>query len=100
MATITVTTASDVVASDGLRSVREAVAQANVTPEADTIVFRSSLEGTTLTLVSGELVLKHDIIVDGDSNSDGAEVTLSGGDHSRDRTPQAPTRTRRSATWP
>ena len=39
MATITVTTASDVVASDGLRSLREAVAQANATPEADTIVF-------------------------------------------------------------
>ena len=39
MATFTVTTADDVVASDGVRSLREAVALANATPEADTIQF-------------------------------------------------------------
>jgi hypothetical protein len=39
MATITVTTAADVVASDGVRSLREAVAQANATTGADLIVF-------------------------------------------------------------
>ena len=57
MATITVTTAADVVANDGVRSLREAVALANATAGADTIVFSSSLEGRTLTLTQGELVL-------------------------------------------
>lgn len=83
MATITVTTAADVVASDGLRSLREAVTQANATSAADTIVFAPSLEGRTLTLTGGELVLRQDVTIDGDQNNDGREVTLSGGDHSR-----------------
>ena len=39
MATFTVTTAEDVVASDGLRSLRETVNSTNATPEADTIQF-------------------------------------------------------------
>src|SRR3954447_26573464 len=83
MATITVTTAADVVASDGVRSLREAVAQANATSGADQIVFSSSLEGKTLTLTHGELTLRHDVTIDGDQNNDGTEVTLSGGDRSR-----------------
>ena len=83
MATITVTTATDVVASDGMRSLREAVAQANATAAPDTIVFASALEGKTLTLTQGELVLTHDVTIDGDQNNDGKEVTLSGGDVSR-----------------
>ena len=83
MATITVTTASDVVASDGLRSLREAVTLANATPGADTIVFAPALEGRTLTLTQGELVLRQDVVIDGDSNNDGKEVVLSGGDHGR-----------------
>ncbi len=49
MATITVTTATDVVNSgDGKVSLREAVAQANATVAADTIVFAASIEGQTL----------------------------------------------------
>src|SRR3954469_23637102 len=83
MATITVTTAADVVASDGVRSLREAVAQANATTGADTIVFASALEGRTLTLTQGELALTHHVTLDGDQNNDGTRVTLSGGDHSR-----------------
>jgi trimeric autotransporter adhesin len=83
MATITVTTAADVVASDGVRSLREAVAQANATTGADLIVFSSSLEGRTLTLTQGELAITHDLTIDGDQNNDGKEVTLSGGDRSR-----------------
>ncbi|MFL5338166.1 MAG: calcium-binding protein [Geminicoccaceae bacterium] len=71
------------VASDGLRSLREAVALANGTPEADTIVFASALEGKTLTLTGGELVLTHDVTIDGDKDNNGSEVTLSGGDSSR-----------------
>lgn len=83
MATFTVTTARDVVADDGVRSLREAVAAANATPGADTIVFLSALEGRTLTLTHGELTLRQDITIDGDGNNDGKEITLSGGDLSR-----------------
>ena len=42
MATFMVTTADDVVASDGLRSLREAV-KANTRPEPDTIQFSPHL---------------------------------------------------------
>jgi|tagenome__1003787_1003787.scaffolds.fasta_scaffold16212004_1 hypothetical protein len=80
MATFTVTTGSDVVASDGVRSLREAVTLANATAGADTIVFAPSLEGKTLTLAGGELVLTNDATVDGDQNNDGTQVVLSGGD--------------------
>src|SRR4051812_17452932 len=83
MATITVTTAADVVAADGVRSLREAAALANATPETDTIVFLSALEGRTLTLTQGEISTTGDVAIDGDRNNDGTEVTLSGGDQSR-----------------
>ncbi|MGE3292315.1 MAG: calcium-binding protein, partial [Geminicoccaceae bacterium] len=79
MATFTVTTADDVInAGDGVLSLREAVAQANATVAADRIVFASGLEGRTLTLRDGELVLSQDISIDGDQNDDGVEVTISG----------------------
>ena len=83
MATFTVTTPDDVVASDGKLSLREAVTQANATTAADTIVFASGLEGKTLTLTGGELVLRQDVTVDGDQNNDRVEVTLSGGNTQR-----------------
>src|SRR3954447_15976437 len=80
MATFTVTTASDVVdAGDGVLSLREAVAQSNATATVDTINFASSIEGQTLTLYGGELSVSRDVIIDGDQNSDGRQVTLSGG---------------------
>ncbi len=83
MATFTVTTTPDVVnASDGILSLREAVAQANATAVADTIVFAPSIEGQTLVLTGGELVLNQDTTIDGDQNNDGTGVTLSGGDAS------------------
>ena len=83
MATITVTTATDIVAVDGLRSVREAVAEANATAGADTILFAPSLEGQTLVLTGGELPITQDLKIDGDRDNNGTEVILSGGDHSR-----------------
>ena len=83
MATFTVTTANDVVASDGVRSLREAVALANATPEVDTIRFTSAVEGHTLTLTQGELRLTQDVTVDGDADNNGSRVTISGGDASR-----------------
>ena len=84
MAVYTVTTADDVVnAGDGVLSLREAVARANASPAADEIVFARSLEGMTLTLTRGELLLSQDVIIDGDVNGDGVRVTLSGGGNSR-----------------
>ena len=83
MTTFTVTTAADRVADDGRLSLREAVARANATAAADTIVFAAALEGRTLVLARGELALTRDVTIDGDRNNDGREVTLSGGDASR-----------------
>ena len=83
MATFTVTTASDIVdAGDGVLSLREAVAQANATAAADTIVFAPAIEGQTLVLTGGELSITRDITIDGDRDNDGTRVTLSGGDAS------------------
>ena len=84
LATFTVTTAADVVnPSDGVLSLREAVAAANATVAADTIAFAGSLEGQTLTLTRGQLTLTNDVLIDGDANNDGVRVTLSGGDAAR-----------------
>src|SRR3954468_10833850 len=80
MATLTVTTASDVVDSnDTVLSLREAVTQSNGTAELDTIQFASTIEGQTLVLSGGELVISRDVTIDGDLNNDGVKVTLSGG---------------------
>src|SRR3954454_8102292 len=80
MATLTVTTADDSVDRfDGLLSLREALTQSNGTAELDTIQFASGLEGQTLVLTQGELTLSRDVIIDGDLNNDGREVSLSGG---------------------
>ena len=46
-------------------------------------MFASGLEGKTLVLTQGELTVKQDVTIDGDSNNDGKEVTLSGGNASR-----------------
>src|SRR5437764_860283 len=79
MAIRTVTTASDVVdASDGVLSLREAVAQSNATGTVDTINFASFIEGQTLVLSGGELVISRDVTIDGDLNNDGRAVTLDG----------------------
>ena len=53
MANFTVTTASDVVANDGLTSLREALAI--VTGQDDIILFEAGLKGATITLVNGPL---------------------------------------------
>lgn len=87
MATFTVTTLNDSVnASDGVLSLREAVAQANATSTADVIRFASSLGSGTLTLTQGELRLTQDVTIDGDTDTEftsGFRVTISGGDVSR-----------------
>ena len=84
MTTFTVTTTADLVdPNDGELSLREAVAKANATAAADTINFDAVLEGTTLLLTGGELAISRDLTIDGDSNNDGSEVTLSAGNASR-----------------
>ena len=66
MAYLTVTTQADVVdAGDGKLSLREAVAQANASASADTIRFIAALEGKTLVLTGGELVVTQDLTIDG-----------------------------------
>lgn len=81
MAVITVTTASDVVdAGDGETSLREAIVQANASGGADTITFDASLDGSTLVLSQGQLVVSDAVTIDGDRNGDGvADVTLQAG---------------------
>ena len=83
MTTFTVTTLDDFVGADGQRSLREAVNAANASPDADTIVFAPGLEGGTLVLTGGQLVLSHNVTIDGDSDNNGSEVTISGNDASR-----------------
>ena len=83
MTTFTVTTLDDIVGADGQRSLREAVNAANASPDADTIVFAPGLEGGTLVLTGGQLVLSQDVTIDGDRDNNGSEVTISGNDASR-----------------
>ena len=52
---LVVTTAEDVVANDGLLSLREAVEASNARAGADIIGFDDSLRGTTLLLEQGAL---------------------------------------------
>jgi CSLREA domain-containing protein len=75
MAIFTVTTAADTVnPSDGQLSLREAVDLANATTTADTIEFAPAIEGQTLVLTGGELVLTRDVTIHGGG------VTLDGND--------------------
>ena len=84
MAYLTVTTQADVVdPGDGQLSLREAVAQANATAGADYIKFVLTLEGQTLVLTGGELVVTQDLTIDGDRNHDGNVVTLDGNANGR-----------------
>ena len=80
MAIFTVTNTND----SGAGSLRDAVAQANIGSNADTIVFAAGLAGQTITLTGGELTLTQDVTIDGDITGDNrADITISGGDASR-----------------
>jgi len=79
--TFTVTTALDVVnASDGVTSLREAVALANANAGSDTIVFDASLAGATLVLTAGQLSLTGPTVINGLGMG---QLTISGNDASR-----------------
>jgi CSLREA domain-containing protein len=60
--------------ADGKLSLREAVAKANSTAAADTIVFAANLQGMTLVLTQGELGITRDLTIDGD----GRAITIDG----------------------
>jgi hypothetical protein len=79
LATLTVTTLVDENNGTGAVSLREAIAQANTTAGADTIVFASSLSGT-IALSLGQLTISDALTIDGL----GANVlTVSGNNASR-----------------
>jgi Ca2+-binding RTX toxin-like protein len=81
---LVVTTANDVVANDGLLSLREAIALANVGINADKITFASNLAGSTIVLTAGQLAITNDLTIDGDINGDHkADITISGNNASR-----------------
>ncbi|NEO58630.1 MAG: hypothetical protein F6K54_39630, partial [Okeania sp. SIO3B5] len=61
MATFNVTNTMDA----GNGSLREAIAMANATPDADTITFDSSLNGMTIGLTSGELSITNSLTING-----------------------------------
>ncbi|MCB1492945.1 MAG: hypothetical protein KDJ77_14310, partial [Rhodobiaceae bacterium] len=88
---LVVTTDQDVVdATDGLTSLREAIAFANDTTANggsgdadgdgfanDTITFASNLSGKVLYLASGELAITSDLTIDGDIDNDTApDITI------------------------
>ncbi|NEP90564.1 MAG: hypothetical protein F6K18_29185 [Okeania sp. SIO2C2] len=61
MATFNVTNTMDA----GNGSLRDAIAMANATPDADTITFDSSLTGMTIGLTSGELSITNSLTING-----------------------------------
>ena len=77
--------ATELADGDGL-SLREALAIANADTAIDTITFDSSLAGGTLTLTLGELMITESVIIDGDADGSGddiSDITISGADTSR-----------------
>jgi hypothetical protein len=77
---ILVTTLLDPGQLSGLLSLREAVNLANVLPGSNTISFDPGLASGTVTLSAGELLLRHDLAING---SAGGPVTVSGNNASR-----------------
>jgi CSLREA domain-containing protein len=84
MAIFVVTTATDVVDdNDGKLSLREAIGQANADSDADSIVFSAELGGETFVL-SSELQITGDLVIDGDIDGDRkADLAISGNAASR-----------------
>ena len=80
LATLTVTTALDVVANDGLVSLREAITATNTNAAfsdtaagdatGDRIRFASSLAGQTIQLTAGEFEITDDVVIVGDVTLD------------------------------
>jgi len=81
MATFTVTINGD----SGPGSLRQAIADADLDPDADTIVFdATTLMGQTITLTSGELLISSALAIAGDIDGNGTpDITVSGNHASR-----------------
>jgi predicted outer membrane repeat protein len=79
MTTFQVTTVNDVVnASDAVLSLREPIGAANTSACADRIEFANVVQGQTIVLTGGELVVAGDITIDG-----GTGVNIDANDTSR-----------------
>ncbi|MGD1871795.1 MAG: DUF4347 domain-containing protein, partial [Mastigocoleus sp.] len=64
----------------GSGSLRQAIEDANANGEADTITFDAALNGQTITLTSGELLITDDINIQGNGAD---QLSVSGGNTSR-----------------
>ena len=90
MATITVTTAVDVVdAGDGVTSLREAIALAEGTVDDDIIVFDAALAGSEINLQSTLVIAAGTgtagtLTIDGDTDGDGDPDIIISGDKNDD----------------
>jgi lysophospholipase L1-like esterase len=81
---LVVTTTADVVdATDGVTSLREAIASANTNSGADTITFASSLAGKTITLTTGELDITDTSGATTITGLGASQLTISGNNTSR-----------------
>lgn len=79
MAIFTVDTTSDTVnAGDGVLSLREALAMADGTAHADTVLFADAVQGRTIVLAGSQLTVASDVTIDG-----GSGVTLDADGKSR-----------------
>ena len=79
MATYSVDTNTDIVdAGDGVLGLREALALADATADADSILFANTLQGQTIVLAGSELTVNSDVTIDG-----GSGVTLNADGKSR-----------------
>ena len=82
MLSATVTTMSDVVDdTDGVVSLREAIADANTNPGAEIINFDETLAGGTITLSGSELEITDSLTIDGSSLSE--SLTIDANNQSR-----------------
>ncbi|MEM7212518.1 MAG: hypothetical protein AAF479_11600, partial [Pseudomonadota bacterium] len=80
MATFTVTSLSDVSASDGVTTLREAIELSNISEEVDSIVFDASLADGLLRLAQGEIVITDAVVID----ASGMNVTITGDTNNND----------------
>ena len=79
MAVYIVDTTADIVdAGDGRLSLREALARADATEEADTIRFSDQVQGGTIVLAGSQLTVASDVTIDG-----GSGVTIDADEKSR-----------------
>ena len=79
MAIYTVDTNADTVdAGDGVLSLREALALADATEAADTILFADAVQGQTIVLAGSQLTVNSDVTIDG-----GSGVTIDADEKSR-----------------